>query len=546
MSQFHHLPIDQCNANRKSWRSVLEEFEINSTWCADEGTTKTKEKHQARGQLLARDRIALLLDPDSAFLELCPFAGFGIADSSPSASIVTGIGSVSGRPCLVFAHIPTLSGGAWNEYTVIKQNRVTEIANENDLPIVALVQSAGVFLPQQFRVFHKGGQIFRDLALRTQNQKPSCAVVFGSSTAGGAYHPALSDYTIFVENQAQVFLGGPPLVKMATGEIVDAERLGGAQVHSSVTGLADHIASDEFDAIRKARDWVAMLNPRKSSFRTLRPPVAPRYPMEDLLSLVNPDIRKPFDMREVVLRLVDDSRLSIFKPKYGSNLLTAWASIMGMSQGRFSSNCTNLSGMPLGIVANQMPIINGPEADKGAQFIRLCNQQNIPLVFLHNVTGFMVGTKAEHSGIIKRGAQLVSAVSCSTVPHISIILGASYGAGNYAMCGRPYKPRFLFTWPTGRCSVMGADQLSGVMEQVEANSAKSKGITLRAEEVTARVSRFRETVIRDSSCYRTSGAVIDDGVIDPRDTREVLGLCLEIVQIPDVKGSSGHRALARI
>lgn len=338
MADFHAFPVvgsllelqgDQYLSNRDAWASVLEEYEENSRWCANEGTAQSMDRHQSRGQLLARDRIALLLDPDSPFLELCPFAGFGIDDSSPSASLVTGIGSVSGRPCMVLAHIPTLSGGAWNEYTVIKQNRITEIANENDLPIVALVQSAGVFLPQQFRVFHKGGQIFRDLALRTQNQKPSCAVVFGSSTAGGAYHPALSDYTIFVENQAQVFLGGPPLVKMATGEIVGAEGLGGAQVHGTVTGLADQIAVDEFDAIRKARDWVAMLDARKANLRAIRPPLAPRYPIDDILALVNPDIRKPFDMREVVLRVVDDSRLSIFKPQYGPNLLTTWASIMG-------------------------------------------------------------------------------------------------------------------------------------------------------------------------------------------------------------------------
>lgn len=323
------LKGEQYESNRAAWVPVLEQYEENSKWSASEGTTQSKSRHQARGQLLTRDRISLLVDPDSPFLELCPFAGFGIEDSSSAASLVTGIGCINGRPCLILAHIPTLSGGAWNEFTVIKQNRVTEIANENDLPIVALVQSAGVFLPQQFRVFHKGGQIFRDLALRTQNQKPSCAIVFGSSTAGGAYHPALSDYSIFVENQAQVFLGGPPLVKMATGEIVEAEELGGAQVHGAVTGLADQVAIDEFDAIRKARDWVAMLSPQKSWSRSLRPPLAPRYSMEDILGLVNPDIRRSFDMREVVLRLVDDSRMSEFKPRYGLNLLTAWTSIAG-------------------------------------------------------------------------------------------------------------------------------------------------------------------------------------------------------------------------
>ncbi|KAJ9606278.1 hypothetical protein H2200_009239 [Cladophialophora chaetospira] len=518
-------------ANREAWQPVLQEFGNNLRSTTSEGSTHSIQKHERRGQLLARDRISILLDPDSSFLELGSFAGFNLNDSSPCASLLAGIGNISGRACLVIAHIATQSGGAWNELTVIKQNRVTEIANENDLPLVALVQSAGVFLPQQFRVFHKGGQIFRDLAVRTQNEQASCAVVFGSSTAGGAYHPGLSDYTIFVEDQAQVFLAGPPLVKMATGEIIEPEALGGARVHGTVTGLADQIAVDEFDAIRKAREWVSTLKKRNPPARPVRLPLAPRYPIEDIFSIVYPDVRKPFDMKEVVLRLIDDSRLATFKPEYGPNLLTAWAHIMGM---------------PLAIIANQTPIINPDEASKGAQFIRLCNQQDIPIVFLHNVTGFMVGSKAEHAAIIKKGAQFVSAVSCSKVPHISVILGASYGAGNYAMCGRSYRPRFLFTWPSGRCSVMGPEQLSGVMAQVEANSAKNKGTVLKPDEVEARVQRLRSEVERDSSCYRTSANLIDDGIIDPRDTRDVLAMCLEIVQTPGVKGSAGHQALARM
>ncbi|KAK7885647.1 hypothetical protein LTR67_009998 [Exophiala xenobiotica] len=526
------LQQPQYKSNRDAWTQVMDEFAANLKSTTSQGSTQSTQRHEDRGQLLARDRIALLLDPRSSFLELGSFAGFGLEDSSPCASLLAGIGSINGRICLILSHIATQSGGAWNELTVVKQNRVTEIANENDLPLIALVQSAGVFLPQQFRVFHKGGQIFRDLAVRTQNGQPSCAVVFGSSTAGGAYHPALSDYTIFVENQAQVFLAGPPLVKMATGEVIGAEELGGARVHGSITGLADHVAVDEFDAIRKAREWVALLRPPRSRLtQALRPVLAPRYPIEDIFALVNPDIRKPFDMKEVVLRLVDDSRLAIFKPDFGRSLLTGWACIMGM---------------PLGIVANQTPIINPDEAMKGAQFVRMCNQENTPLLFLHNVTGFMVGSKVEHASIIKKGAQFVSAVSCSKVPHISIILGASYGAGNYAMCGRTYKPRFMFTWPIGRCSVMGAEQLSGVMEQIEANSAKSRGIEPNPEQVRERTRRHREEVERDSRCYRTSAMLIDDGIIDPRDTRDVLGMCLEIVQTPGVEGSAGHRALARI
>jgi acetyl-CoA carboxylase carboxyltransferase component len=323
------LTQETYRSNREAWKPVLQEYAENLKKTTAEGSTQSLNRHEARGQLLARDRISLLLDADSSFLELGSFAGFDLEDSSPCASLLAGIGSISGRTCLVIAHIATQSGGAWNELTVTKQNRMTEIANENDLPLVALVQSAGVFLPQQFRVFHKGGQIFRDLAVRTQNQQSSCAIVFGSSTAGGAYHPGVSDYTIFVENQAQVFLGGPPLVKMATGETIDAEELGGARVHGTVTGLADQIAFDEFDAIRKAREWVSTLKQRDRPAPSIRAPLAPRYPMADIFSIVNPDIRKPFNMTEVVLRLVDDSRLAIFKPEYGPNLLTGWARIMG-------------------------------------------------------------------------------------------------------------------------------------------------------------------------------------------------------------------------
>ncbi|KAL2434140.1 putative biotin-dependent acyl-coenzyme A carboxylase beta2 subunit [Exophiala dermatitidis] len=522
----------QSKANRDAWAPVLEQYEKNLQATTSEGTEISLKRHQARGQLLARDRISLLLDPDTPFLELCSFAGFGLKDSSPCASLIAGIGSVCGRLCLIRSHVPSQSGGAWNEYTVLKQNRVTEIANENNLPIIALIQSAGVFLPQQFKVFHKGGQLFRDLALRSRNGKPTCSVVFGSSTAGGAYDPALSDYTIFVKDQAQVFLGGPPLVKMATGEVIDAESLGGASIHGSVTGLADQIAMDEFDAVRKARDWVLTLDDSTLPLpRQISPPLSPRYPAEEILSLVNPDIRKPFDMREVLLRIVDDSRLLFFKPEYGRNLLTAF---------------TRIQGIPTAIIANQTPVIHADEASKGAQFIRLCNQQRTPIVFLHNVTGFMVGSKAEHSAIIKKGAQFVSAVSCSTVPHISVILGASYGAGNYAMCGRAYRPRFLFTWPIGRCSVMGPDQLSGVMRTVETNSAKAKGVKLDPKDIDARVNKFRDGVQRDSECYRTSSVLLDDGIIDPRDTRDVLGMCLEIVNNVPIEGAEAHRALARM
>ncbi|KAH7081945.1 carboxyl transferase [Paraphoma chrysanthemicola] len=525
-----NLKLAAFKSNELAWKDVISRFKEALATTSDQGTPKSMSRHQQRGQVLARDRISLLLDPDSPFLELCPFAGYGLPDSVPSANMIAGIGTVSGKICLILSHVPTQSGGAWSELTVKKQNRVTEIATENHLPIIALVQSAGVFLPQQFNVFHTGGQIFRDLARRSQQGQQSCAIVFGSSTAGGAYHPALSDYTIFVENQAQVFLAGPPLVKMATSEVVGPEELGGARIHANVTGLADQIAIDEFDAVRKAREWVSQLSQRPP-LHFVSEPLAPRYPAEDLLALVNPDIRKTFDMTEVLLRIVDDSRLSLFKPSYGKNLVTTWATIQGHQ---------------VGIMANQVPVINPDEASKGTQFIRLCNQQDTPIIFLHNVTGFMVGSKAEHAGIIKRGAQLVSAVSCSTVPQISIILGASYGAGNYAMCGRSYKPRFLFSWPISRCSVMGPDQLAGVMASVQANSAKAKGVKLDAEQVKASTQGFRDGVQRDSESYRTSAAILDDGIIDPRDTRDVLGMCLDVVRLPGMNGAAAHQVLARM
>ncbi|KAI5235440.1 beta subunit of 3-methylcrotonyl-CoA carboxylase [Aureobasidium subglaciale] len=534
-------------SNTKKWQPVLSRFEDALLTSASQGHDAGQARHLKRGQLLAcnadqylaRDRVSLLLDPESPFLELCAVAGFDDEDSSPSASIVSGIGLVKygciGALVLIFAHIPTLSGAAWNERTVQKQNRVTRIATENKLPIIALVQSAGVFLPQQFKVFHAGGQIFRDLAMRTKEGCQSCAVVFGSSTAGGAYHPALSDYTIMVKDQAQVFLGGPPLVKMATGEVTDAETLGGAEMHASVTGLADQLATDEFDAIQKARRWALTLtNTSRVSLVSSLPESLPEPPLhdsEDILGIVNPDIRMPMDMMEILLRVVDGSRLELYKPNFGKALITAWA---------------HIHGHLVGCIANKTPVIQMDESDKSTAFIHLCNQNNIPIIFFHNVTGFMVGTRTEKAGLIKRGARLVSAVSTSSVPHISIICGASYGAGNYAMCGRAYRPRFLFSWPMSRCSVMGAAQLSGVMETVQRASAKSTGKILDEGKLQAEVASFRDAVERDSEAYRTSSHLHDDGIIDPRDTRDVLGMCLEVVKQVPVEGSSSSRVLARI
>jgi acetyl-CoA carboxylase carboxyltransferase component len=522
-------------ANIKAWDVLLDDYHQALECVSSQGSNASVRKHLERGQLLARNRVALLLDEDSPFLELCSFAGYDNEESTTAASLVTGIGLVNNVPTVILGHIPSINGGAWNEFTVRKQNRITAIATENKLPIIALVQSAGVFLPLQFRVFHIGGHIFRDLARRTMEGHASCAVVFGSSTAGGAYHPALSDHSIFVKNHARVFLGAPPLVKMATGEVVDAEDLGGAEMHASVTGLADELATDEFDAIRKAREWILTTEAAQRVGKYSQPqaaPCPPKYDAEDLLGIVNPDIRAPMDMMEILLHLVDSSRLSLFKPTFGTAMITTYA---------------HIHGHLCGIIANQRPIINPAESDKATQFIHLCNQSRIPIIFLHNVTGFMVGLQTERAGLIKKGARFVAAVSTSSVPHISIICGASYGAGNYAMCGRSFAPRFLFAWPSAKCSAMGAEQLTGVMESITRTSAKNAGREIKEKDIQPVLRKLREGVERDSGCYQLSSHLHDDGIIDPRDTREVLGMCLEVCKNGGkVGGAGGMQHLARL
>ncbi|OAL34336.1 hypothetical protein AYO20_06389 [Fonsecaea nubica] len=520
--------------NVRRWEPILETYQNALRASASEGSANSVLKHTGRGQLRARERVALLLDEDSPFLELQPFAGYENPDSSPAASLITGIGLINNVPTMIIAHIPSLKGGAWNYFTVQKQNRATNVATKNNLPIVALVHSAGIYLPLQFHVFPYGGKLFRDLSVRTRKGHQSCAVVFGGSTAGGAYHPALSDYTIFVKGQANVFLGGPPLVKMATGETVDAEDLGGAEMHATVTGLADQLAVDEFDAIQKAREWVLTTTAARLVGRYSQPEVPPRPPLYDpdeLYGIVNPDIRQPLDMMEVLLRIVDDARLESFKPLWGKAMITAWAYIHG-----------HLTG----IIANQRPIISPDESDKSTQFVHLCNQMKVPIIFLHNVTGFMVGLKAERAGLIKKGAKFVSAISTSLVPHISVLVGASYGAGNYAMCGRAFKPRFLFAWPNSRCSAMGPEQLSGVMESITRTSAERSSRPVNEADLSAQTEELKAGVDRDSTAYRYSSYLHDDGIIDPRDTRDILGMCLEVVKNTPITANPGSMNLARI
>ncbi|MFF3727696.1 acyl-CoA carboxylase subunit beta [Streptomyces erythrochromogenes] len=493
------------------------------------GGDKYTARHKKRGKLLARERVELLLDPDTPFLELSPLAAWG-SDYPVGASMVTGIGTVEGVECLITANDPTVRGGASNPWTLKKALRANEIARQNRLPVISLVESGGADLPSQKEIFIPGGAIFRDLTRLSAEGIPTVAVVFGNSTAGGAYVPGMSDHTVMIKDRSKVFLGGPPLVKMATGEESDDESLGGADMHARTSGLADHYALDEYDAIRQARRIVARLNHRKAH---QDPPKAeePHYDPEELLGIVPPDLKTPFDPREVIARIVDASDFDEFKPLYGTSLVTGWAT---------------LHGYPVGILANAQGVLFSAESQKAAQFIQLANQRDIPLLFLHNTTGYMVGKEYEQGGIVKHGSMMINAVSNSKVPHLSVLIGASYGAGHYGMCGRAYEPRFLFAWPSAKSAVMGPQQLAGVLSIVSRQSAAAKGLPYD-EEQDAGMRAFVEAQIESESLPMfLSGRLYDDGVIDPRDTRTVLGLCLSAVHNAPVEGARGGFGVFRM
>ena len=488
------------------------------------GGHKHVERHHARGKLLPRERIELLLDRDAPFLELSPLAGHGTAFPL-GASVVTGIGVVEGVECLVIANDPTVRGGATNPVTAKKVGRAMTIARENRLPLINLVESGGADLPTQAEIFIPGGAMFRDLTQLSAAGIPTVALVFGTSTAGGAYVPGMSDHVVMVKERAKVFLGGPPLVKMATGEDSDDESLGGAEMHARTSGLADHLAADELDAIRLGRQIVRALNWRKTGPGPSRPADPPLYPAEDLLSIASADLRVPFDPRDVLARVVDGSRFEEFKPLYGPSLVTGWASI---------------HGYPVGVLANARGVLFSEESAKAAQFIQLANSADTPLVFLQNTTGFMVGKQYEQGGIIKDGAKMINAVSNSTVPHLTIVLGASYGAGHYGMCGRAYGPRLLFSWPGAKSAVMGPAQLAGVLSIVGRQSAQSRGLPYD-EQADAQMRELVEAQIESESlAMANSGRVYDDGILDPRDTRTALGLCLSVVHNGPVQGARGY------
>ncbi|WP_374193387.1 acyl-CoA carboxylase subunit beta [Mycolicibacterium sp. S2-37] len=499
----------------------LEEIDAEHAKALAGGGAKYVERHHARGKLTARERIELLLDPDSPFLELSPLAAWG-SEFAVGASVVTGIGAVSGVECLLVANDPTVKGGTSNPWTLRKILRANQIALQNRLPVISLVESGGADLPTQKEVFIPGGQMFRDLTRLSAAGIPTVALVFGNSTAGGAYVPGLSDHVVMIKERSKVFLAGPPLVKMATGEEADDETLGGAEMHSRTSGLGDYFAVDELDALRIGRRIVARLNWRKQG-PPPGPVTEPVFDGEELLGIVPADLRTPFDPREVIARIVDGSEFDEFKALYGSSLVAGWAT---------------LHGYPIGILANARGVLFSEESQKATQFIQLANRADTPLLFLHNTTGYMVGRQYEEGGMIKHGSMMINAVSNSTVPHISLLIGASYGAGHYGMCGRAYDPRFLFAWPSAKAAVMGGTQLAGVISIVSRAAAEARGQTVDDDADAALRAAIEAQIEAESLPMFLSGRLYDDGVIDPRDTRTVLGMCLSAIANGPIKGTS--------
>ncbi|MFZ0625373.1 MAG: carboxyl transferase domain-containing protein [Acidimicrobiia bacterium] len=512
---------DEYQANRAAMEEKLAEFESLMEQARQGGGEKYVERHRNRGKLLARERIELLVDRDSPFLELSTLAAWG-TDKNLGANVVTGIGVVEGVECAVLAHDPTSQAGSMNRYSVAKTLRIMDIANENRLPLINLVESGGADLPDQAEVFIVGGKWFRNLTRLSKKGIPTIAIVFGSSTAGGAYFPAMCDYAVMVKDQAKVFLGGPPLVKMATGEESTDEELGGAEMHSKVSGLSDYFAQDEHEAIRMGRDIVSHLNWRKQGYGPTKDPRGPIHDIDQILGVIPADLRVPFDMREILGRVVDGSELEEYKATYGTSLLTGWASV---------------HGFPVGVIANQQGVIFSEEAQKATEFIQLSNRYDTPLIFIHNTTGYMVGKEYEQRGIIKDGAKMVNAVANSEVPHITLMAGVSYGAGNYGMSGRSYEPRFVFGYPNHKVAVMGPTQLAGVMSIIARQAADARGEEFDEEADAKRRAEIEKQISEEELAYYSTARVRDDGLIDPRDTRTVLGIALSAIHSGPVKGT---------
>jgi len=513
-------------ANAGAMRALVDDLGAQVRQIGQGGGEAARKKHMDRGKLLPRVRVQMLLDPGTPFLEVAPLAALGMYNGdAPGAGVIAGIGRVAGVDCMIVCNDATVKGGTYYPMTVKKHLRAQEIAEANRLPCIYLVDSGGANLPNQDEVFPDRdhfGRIFYNQAQMSAQGIAQIAVVMGSCTAGGAYVPAMSDETIIVKNQGTIFLGGPPLVKAATGEEVTAEDLGGGDVHTRLSGVADHLAQNDMHALALAREAVARLNHKKTYAGDLQAPVAPKYAPQELYGVIPTDTRKPFDVREIITRIVDGSDFHEFKARYGTTLVCGFARV---------------EGMPVGIVANN-GILFGESAQKGAHFIELCCQRKIPLVFLQNITGFMVGRKYENEGIARHGAKMVTAVATANVPKFTIIIGGSFGAGNYGMCGRAYSPRFLWMWPNARISVMGGEQAASVLATVRRDGIEAKGGRWSAEEEAAFKAPIKEQYELQGHPYYASARLWDDGVIDPADTRRVLALGLAAAQnapVPDVK-----------
>ena len=501
-------------ANRAAMAALVADLYAKVAAVEQGGGSAARAKHVARGKLLPRDRVRALIDAGSPFLEFSQLAAYGLYDGTiAAAGIITGIGRVARRECVIVCNDATVKGGTYYPMTVKKHLRAQDIARENNLPCIYLVDSGGANLPTQTEVFPDRdhfGRIFYNQATMSAEGIPQIAVVMGSCTAGGAYVPAMSDESIIVKEQGTIFLAGPPLVKAATGEIVSAEELGGADVHTRISGVADHFAVNDHHALAIARNIVAHLNRAKPEALDVTAPREPRYPREELYGVINADIRKPYDVHEVIARIVDASELDEFKARYGTTLVTGFG---------------RLWGYPVGIVASN-GVLYSESAQKGAHFIELCSQRAIPLVFLQNITGFMVGQKYEAGGIAKDGAKMVTAVSCAKVPKFTVIIGGSYGAGNYGMCGRAFGPRFLWMWPNARISVMGGEQAATVLATIRRDAIEAKGERWSAADENAFKAPIRDQYEREGHPYYASARLWDDGVIDPADTRKVLAMAI--------------------
>jgi len=523
--------------NRDAMLEKLEEIEALLDEAELGGGPHHHERLAKRGKLPVRERIALALDPDSPFLEISSLAGYN-SDYAMGGGAVLGIGVIAGVECVIFANDPTVLGGALTPYVAKKWMRALEIARDNHIPYVSFVESAGADLrmeprdddgkkrrrPAKVNHFAESGRFFYEMIELSKLEIPTVCIVFGSSTAGGAYQPGMSDYNVVIKEQSKIFLAGPPLVKMATGEESDDESLGGAQMHAEVSGLGEYLAEDEPDALRLCRAIVSHLNWRKPGPEPSLRADPPELDPEELLGVMDPELRRPVEIRDIIGRIVDGSRFEEFKPRYGPTLVCGFASI---------------HGYPVGVLGNN-GVIYPESAEKAAHFVQLCNQIDVPLVFLQNLTGFIVGRDFEQAGMIKKGSQLINAVTNSEVPHLTVIVGASYGAGTYAMSGRAFNNRFTFIWPSAKIAVMGGKQIAGVMSIVRRRQAERKGEPFDEEADAKMVAAVEAAQEKGSTALEASGAISDDGIIDPRDTRTALGICLSVIRNKPIEGANGY------